>query len=53
MLNNSSQYIRLTGDNLTILYEEDYNFEIGKAIRLKKGKELAILHQEQEFMMRY
>lgn len=44
-LNNSSPtYIRLTGGQLNNpVYEEDYNFEIGKAIRLKKGKELAIL----------
>jgi len=42
--NDSPTYIRLTGGQLNNpVYEEDYNFEIGKAIRIKKGKEIAIL----------
>lgn len=42
--NDSPTYIRLTGGQLNNpIHEEDYNFEIGKAIRIKKGKEIAIL----------
>ena len=42
--NNTPTYIRLTGGQFNnAVYEEDYNFEIGKAIRLKKGKKIAIL----------
>jgi len=37
-------YIRLTGVmNNPIVYREDYNFEIGKAIRLKEGDDIAII----------
>ena len=42
--NDSPTYIRLTGGQVNNpIHEEDYNFEIGKAIRIKKGKEIAIL----------
>lgn len=37
-------YIRLTGPmNNPIVYKEDYNFEIGKAITLREGKDLTII----------
>ena len=36
-------YIRLTGtSNNPIVYKEDYNFEIGKSITLKEGKDITI-----------
>ena len=36
-------YLRLTGImNHPIVYKEDYNFEIGKAIQLKDGSDIAI-----------
>ena len=38
-----SVYIRLTGaSNNPIVYNEDYNFEIGKSIKLKEGKDITI-----------
>lgn len=37
-------YIRLTGPmNTPIVYKEDYNFEIGKAIKLQEGDDVAII----------
>ena len=37
-------YIRLTGEaNIPIVNEEDYAFEIGKAITLRKGSEITII----------
>jgi transketolase len=40
---NQSVYIRLTGGaNNPIVYNEDYNFEIGKNIKLKHGNDLTI-----------
>jgi transketolase len=37
-------YIRLTGEaNNPIVYKEDYNFEIGKAITLREGSEVTII----------
>jgi len=37
-------YIRLTGAmNSNIVYREDYDFEIGKAITLKEGKDVTII----------
>ena len=37
-------YIRLTGDsNTTFVYEQDYDFEIGKAVVLREGHDLAIV----------
>lgn len=40
---NDPTYIRLTGPvNTPIVYTEDYNFEIGKAIKLKEGKDVCI-----------
>ncbi len=37
-------YIRLTGEaNVPIVYTEDYSFEIGKAITLRKGSEITII----------
>jgi transketolase len=37
-------YIRLTGEaNNPIVYKEDYNFEIGKAITLREGSEITII----------
>ena len=39
----NSVYIRLTGGaNLDQIYEDDYNFEIGKSITLKKGNDITI-----------
>lgn len=36
-------YIRLTGSqNMPMIYNSDYSFEIGKAINLKQGKNVAI-----------
>ena len=36
-------YIRLTGEtNNPIVYEEDYNYKIGKAITLREGSEITI-----------
>jgi len=41
---NNSVYIRLTGGaNADMVYKEDYDFEIGKAIKLKDGEKLSIL----------
>ena len=38
-----STYIRLTGSaNNPIIYDQDYNFEIGKSIKLKNGKDLTL-----------
>ena len=40
---NGPTYIRLTGtSNNPIVYNQDYNFEIGKAVKLKQGKDIAI-----------
>jgi transketolase len=37
-------YIRLTGEaNNPIVYKEDYNFEIGKAITLREGTDITII----------
>ena len=37
-------YIRLTGEtNNPMVYEEDYNFKIGKAITLREGSEITII----------
>ncbi len=37
-------YIRLTGTaNCPIVYKEDYDFEIGKSISLKEGKDVTII----------
>lgn len=37
-------YIRLTGAaNNPIVYKEDYNFEIGKAIKLREGSDITII----------
>ena len=41
---NSPVYIRLTGDNQTEqIYEKDYDFQIGKSVKLMKGKEIAVI----------
>ncbi len=41
---NKPAYLRLTGGpGLPIVYNEDFDFEIGKAVRLKKGKDVAII----------
>lgn len=41
---NKPVYIRLTGTmNNPIVYKEDYNYEIGKSIVLKDGKDITIL----------
>jgi len=41
---NRPMYIRLTGEtNNPIVYQSDYEFEIGKAIELKKGSDVAII----------
>ncbi len=40
----NSCYIRLTGSsNNPIVYNKDYNFEIGKSVKLKKGKDISII----------
>ena len=40
---NQSVYIRLTGTaNNPIIYKDDYNFKIGKAITLKEGSDITI-----------
>lgn len=37
-------YVRMTGTmGCPIVYKEDYDFEIGKAITLKKGKDVALI----------
>lgn len=37
-------YIRLTGNlNVPIIYKEDYDFEIGKAITLREGEDIALI----------
>ena len=37
-------YIRLSGEaNNPVVYKEDYNFEIGKAITLREGSEITII----------
>lgn len=37
-------YLRLTGGpGLPVVYEEDYNFEIGKAVKIRDGKDIAII----------
>ena len=42
--NKNSVYIRLTGGaNNDQIYKEDYDFEIGKAITLQEGKDIAII----------
>ena len=39
----NSTYIRLTGgSNCTQIYEKDYDFNIGKSITLRKGKDLVL-----------
>ena len=41
---NGPVYIRLTGNlNVPIIYKEDYDFEIGKAITLKEGEDIALI----------
>jgi len=40
----NSCYIRLTGSaNNPIIYEKDYNFQIGKSIKLRDGKDVSII----------
>lgn len=37
-------YLRLTGGaDLPVVYEEDFSFEIGKAIKIKEGKDIALV----------
>ena len=46
--NKNSTYIRLTGgSNNTIINQDDYDFEIGKSIELKKGHEVCIISNGQ------
>lgn len=41
---NSPIYIRLTGKvNTPIIYKDDFNYEIGKSIKLKSGKDICII----------
>jgi len=41
---NGSAYLRLTGTkNCPIIYKDDYEFEIGKAISLKHGEDIALI----------
>ena len=40
--------IRLTGSsNNPIVYNQDYNFEIGKSIKLRSGKDVSLFALEQ------
>tara|TARA_B100002051_G_C16386606_1_gene463150 strand:- start:3 stop:662 length:660 start_codon:yes stop_codon:yes gene_type:complete len=42
--NDQSTYIRITGGvNNPIVYDEDYKFNIGEAVTLREGKEIAII----------
>ncbi len=46
--NKNSTYIRLTGgSNNTIINQDDYDFEIGKSIELKKGHKVCIISNGQ------
>ncbi len=36
-------YLRFTRDSIPVIYDEDTKFEIGKANRLKEGKDIAII----------
>lgn len=37
-------YIRLSGgQNIPVVYEQDFEYQIGKAIKLKEGKDIAII----------
>ena len=36
-------YIRMTGKKLDAIYKEDYSFEIGKAVQLRKGNKIAVI----------
>lgn len=41
---NQSVYIRLTGGaNAAMVYEEDYEFEIGKAVKLSEGTDITFI----------
>ena len=41
---NESVYIRLTGgSNNPIVYDDDYKFEIGRAVTLREGKDVTII----------
>ncbi|MCR2047462.1 transketolase [Acetatifactor muris] len=41
---NDPTYIRLTGPvNTPVIYKEDYDFEIGKAIQLKQGEDVCFI----------
>jgi len=43
ILSKKSCYIRLTGvSNNQIIYNKDYDFEIGKAVQLKEGEDITI-----------
>lgn len=42
--NNGPMYIRLSGGlSCPIVYKEDFNFEFGKLVQLKKGEKIAII----------
>lgn len=44
LASNKPVYIRLTGGlNSPIVYESDYRFEIGKAIRIREGSDIQII----------
>ncbi|EKN63252.1 transketolase family protein [Schinkia azotoformans] len=40
---NGPVYIRLARDNYPIIFSEDYEFQIGKAITLKEGNDITII----------
>ncbi len=41
---NNPTYIRLTGNlNVPVVYEDDYDFEIGKAIKLREGSDVSLI----------
>tara|TARA_B100001027_G_scaffold211106_1_gene178942 strand:+ start:1102 stop:2067 length:966 start_codon:yes stop_codon:yes gene_type:complete len=43
VVSKKSTYIRLTGSsNNPIVYKEDYNFKIGKSVKLKTGSDISI-----------
>jgi transketolase len=43
-LHDGPVYLRLTGErNVPVLYKEDYDFQIGKAISMREGKDVTII----------
>lgn len=40
---NGPVYIRLARDNYPIIFDDNYNFEVGKAVQLKSGEDATII----------